>query len=118
TVVSPDAHLLYQVKAGKIAPLEQSHIQTFSKWIQQTFSLTTDDNKPLRPTASKFRASGSYRYLAKTGNAVETSLLLGNTPRTLNKHYSSGNKVENDKQLLAATYTIEGIAKCSDINQA
>jgi hypothetical protein len=43
---------------------------------------------------------------------------LGNTPHTLNKHYSSGNTVENEKQLLAATYTIEGVAKCSDINQA
>ena len=117
-VVSLNNHLLYQVKAGKVAPLEQNHIQTFSKWIQRTFSLTTDDNKPLKPTASKFRASGSYRYLAKTGNAVETSLLLGNTPRTLNKHYSSGNTIENETQLLAATYTLEGAAKCSSINQA
>lgn len=118
TAVSLDNHLLFQVKAGKVAPLEQNHIQTFSKWIQSTFSLITDDNKPLRPTASKFRASGSYRYLAKTGNAVETSLLLGNTPRTLSKHYSSGNTVENETQLLAATYTLEGVAKCSGINQA
>ncbi|EKN4583347.1 hypothetical protein CGH86_09825 [Vibrio parahaemolyticus] len=118
TSISTDSHLLYQVNAGTAAPLQQGHIQTFSNWLQQTFSLVADDNKPLRPTASRFRASGSYRYLAKTGNAIETSLLLGNTPRTLNKHYSSGNILENDKQLLAATYTIEGVAKCSDINQA
>ncbi|EJH33176.1 hypothetical protein VCCP104114_1551 [Vibrio cholerae CP1041(14)] len=60
----------------------------------------------------------SCRYLAKTGNTTETALLLGNTPYTLSKHYSSGNQVENQKQLLAATHTIEGAARCSDINSA
>ncbi len=116
--LSSSSHLLYQAKAGVVAPLEQSHIQTFSNWIQQTFSITSDEGKPLRPTAARFRASGSYRYLAKTGNATETALLLGNTPHTVNKHYSSGNPNENEKQLLAATYTLEGTVRCSDINSA
>lgn len=48
-----------------IAPLEQGHIQTFSKWLYETFDLKSDDGEPLRPMASKFRASGSCRYLAK-----------------------------------------------------
>lgn len=117
-VISSNPHLLWQTKSGKISPLEQMHVNTFSKWLQTTCSIVDDTNEPLRPTASKFRASGSYRYLAKSGSKIETSLLLGNTPQTLSRHYSSGNEAENNKQLLAVTYTIEGVVKCSDINSA
>ncbi|MEF1291000.1 hypothetical protein [Vibrio sp. M260118] len=118
SLISSEPHLLWRAKKGNIAPLEQGHIQNFSKWLQETFAIKSDEGEPLRPMASKFRASGSYRYLSKTGNATETALLLGNTPYTLSKHYSSGNQVENQKQLLAATHTIEGAARCSDINNA
>jgi len=117
-VISPEQHLLWQAKSGNVAPLEQSHIQTFSKWLQSTFSLVNDDGDSLRPLAKKFRASGSYRYLAKTGSQAETALILGNTPQVISRHYSSGNKAENNNQLLAVTYTLEGVAKCADINTA
>lgn len=117
-LASATPHLLWQTKARQVAPLEPAHLQTFATWLQTTFSLQDSDGSPLRPTARKFRASGSYRYLAKTGSQAETSLLLGNTPQVVSRHYSSGNQADNNNQLLAVAYTLEGVAKCTDIQAA
>ena len=99
-------------------PLESQDLSAFSKWFQTTFSLKDDNGDLLKPTNRKFRASGSYRYLMLTGSNIDTSILLGNTPQVLSRHYSSGNEGENNNQLLATALTLENSVKCSDINSA
>ena len=118
-LVSPESeHLFFQCKGGKLAPLETYHIRTFTNWLLENFTLLSDNNLPLRPEAKKFRASGSTRYLMATDNDLEASILLGNSPSTVRKHYSSGNKSDNDAQLQAVAYTLEGAIKCSNISNA
>jgi hypothetical protein len=116
--LSLSRHLLFQSKSNKVAPLEEMHISTFSKWVQSTFHLKDDNGNLLKPTNRKFRASGSYRYLMLTGSEIETSILLGNTPQVLKRHYSSGNEGENNHQLMATALTLENSIKCSGIEEA
>ena len=118
-LVSPENdHLFFQCKGGKLAPLETYHIRTFTNWLLENFTLLSDNGFPLRPEAKKFRASGSTRYLMATDNDLEASIILGNSPATVRKHYSSGNKIDNDTQLQAVAYTLEGSIKCSDMSTA
>jgi len=116
--ISPSKHLLFQATKNKVAPLEANHLSTFSKWVQSTFNLKDDSGNLLKPTNRKFRASGSYRYLMLTGSEIETSILLGNTPQVLKRHYSSGNEGENNNQLMATALTLENAVKCSGIEKA
>lgn len=111
-------HLFFQVGMNKSNPLEPSHLRDISNWLQKKFQLIDDNGKPLRPMARKFRASGSARYLDLTGDAVGASILLGNTPSTLARHYTTGSPIENKKQLQAATYTLEAVSRCSNISES
>lgn len=117
-IVSTNKHLLSQLTNNQIRPLESQDLSAFSKWFQTTFSLKDDNGDLLKPTNRKFRASGSYRYLMLTGSNIDTSILLGNTPQVLSRHYSSGNEGENNNQLLATALTLENSVKCTDINSA
>jgi len=117
-IVSTNNHLLSQLTNNQVRPLESQDLSAFSKWFQTTFSLKDDNGDLLKPTNRKFRASGSYRYLMLTGSNIDTSILLGNTPQVLSRHYSSGNEGENNNQLLATALTLENSVKCSDINSA
>lgn len=116
--VSSNNHLFFQLINQQIRPLESHDLSVFSKWIQTTFSLKDDNGDILKITNQKFRASGSYRYLMLTGSDVDTSILLGNTPQVLKRHYSTGNEGDNNNQLRATALTLENIVKCSDINSA
>ena len=117
--ISPDStHLFFQVSRGKYCPLEPRHLRDTTTWLIKNFQLVDDYGKPLRPMAKKFRASGSARYLSLTGDVIGTSALLGNTPNTLNRHYTTGNPIDNKKQLQAAVYTLEAASKCSDISES
>jgi hypothetical protein len=116
--ISIDKHLLYQTSNGKILPLEVSHLRAFSNWLQMVFSFKNDAGAMLKPINRKFRTSGSYRYLMLTGSDIETSMLLGNTPQVLKRHYSDGNEGENNQQLTATALTLENSVKCSSIEEA
>ena len=117
--IAPNSeHLFFMASRGKLKPLEPSHLKHTSTWLQSTFNLFSDDNLPLRPMAKRFRATGSARYIDLTGDYAGASILLGNTPNTLRQHYTTGNPIENKKQLQAATHTLEAVARCSDLAQA
>lgn len=118
-IVSADnTHLFYQVSRGRIQPLEPQHLNDAANWLLKNFPLIDDYGKPLKPMTRKFRASGSSRYLALTGDVIGTSSLLGNTPTTLARHYTIGNSIDNKQQLQAAVYTLEAATKCSDISES
>lgn len=111
-------HLFFQVSRGNNAPLESNHLNSATNWLLINFNPLDERKHPLRPSAKRFRASGSARYLDITGDAVGTAFLLGNTPQTLSRHYSKGSPIENRKQLQAATHTMEAMVKCSDLSES
>ncbi len=115
---SATQHLLFRKKKGKIEPLEYTDTANFSAWLQDAFELKTDGNKKLKPLNTKFRASGSMRYLSATGSEIKTAHFLGNTPQVLKRHYATGNKSENDLQLKSVAFTLENAVRCSDIETA
>lgn len=117
-LTSDSEGLLFSITNHTVTALEFNHVQSFSSWIQKKFNLLDDQQKPLKALSTKFRASGSYRYLALTGNEVETASLLGNTPTVMKRHYSTGNESENNKQLHATAITLENAIKCGDIDGA
>ncbi|WP_283129811.1 hypothetical protein [Enterovibrio norvegicus] len=117
--IAPESeHLFFRVGRGKFTALEQYHLRDTTNWMLEHFNQIDDYGKPLRPMAKRFRASGSARFLDLTGDAVGTASLLGNTPQTLSRHYTKGSPIENQKQLQAATYTLEAVARCSDISES
>ncbi|MEO9508589.1 MAG: hypothetical protein ABJG28_05335, partial [Nonlabens ulvanivorans] len=111
SAISPGKHLLYQVKNNIASPLEVNHPAYFSKWFQSTFNIRDEHGKLLTPTTRKFRASGSFRFLMCTGSEIDTSILLGNTPQVLKRHYTTGNESENNQQLLATALTLQNAVK-------
>lgn len=118
-VLFPDANrLLHQCLNGINKPLCPTHIRSNMNWLINIFDLTDDNGQQLRPEAKRFRATGASNYLALTGNSLETSMLLNNTPDVVRKHYSRGNESENNAQLQATANTLENAIKCGDISRA
>lgn len=119
SLIKPDdEHLLFQCRRGVISTLEAGHLQAFNNWIHKSFELKDDFGKQLRPEAKRFRATGSSTYIALTNNVTEASLILGNTPNTVHRHYTNGNEPENNRQLQAVTHTLEGAIRCGEIQDA
>ena len=119
TLLFPDEErLFHQCSLGKRQALCPGHILATVNWLTENFELTSDNGTILRPEAKRFRATGSTNYLMKTGNALETSIVLGNTPDTVSRHYSSGNKSDNNAQIQATALTLENAVRCSDISTA
>ncbi|WDE12030.1 hypothetical protein [Thalassomonas haliotis] len=112
------SRLLHQCIDGINKPLCPNHIRSNMNWLISTFDLTDDNGQELRPEAKRFRATGSANYLALTGNSLETSQLLNNTPVVVQRHYSKGNESENNAQLQATANTLENAIKCGDIDRA
>lgn len=118
-LVAPNSdHLFFKVSRGKATSLEPSNLRDITNWLLEYFNPTDDYGKPLRPMAKRFRASGSARYLDLTGDAVGVASLLGNTPQTVSRHYTTGSPIENRKQLQAAAHTLEAVARCSDLTES
>jgi hypothetical protein len=118
-LIAPDSdHLFFKVSRGKSTPLEPSNLRDITNWLLEYFNPRDDNGAPLRPMAKKFRASGSARYLDLTGDVIGTASLLGNSPQTLSRHYTTGSPIENKKQLQAAAHTLEAVARCSDVSES
>jgi len=119
SLIKPDdEHLLFQCRLGLISTLEMSHLSAFNNWLYKSFGLNDDFGKQLRPEAKRFRATGSSKYIALTNNVTEASLILGNTPSTIHRHYTRGNESENNMQLQAAAHTLERSVRCGEIQDA
>lgn len=117
-IKTDDDHLFFQSRLGVISTLEASHLQTFTNWLCKHFELKDDYGQSLRPEAKRFRATGSSKYIALTNNVTEASLILGNTPNTIHRHYTRGNESENNMQLQAVAHTLEGAVRCGEIQDA
>jgi hypothetical protein len=113
-----DEHLFYQSRQGVISTLETAHLRTFNNWLFKSFGLKDDFGNQLRPEAKRFRATGSSKYIALTNNVTEASLILGNTPNTVHRHYTKGNEPENNMQLQAVAHTLESAIRCGEIQNA
>ncbi|HEY0921703.1 hypothetical protein [Rheinheimera pacifica] len=119
SLIKPDDdHLLFQCRQGLISTLETSHLRTFNNWLYKSFGLNDDFGKQLRPEAKRFRATGSSKYIALTNNVTEVSLILGNTPNTVHRHYTRGNEPQNNMQLQAVAHTLESAVRCGEIQNA
>ena len=118
TLFPTSNRLLHQCIDKANQPLCPTHIRSNMNWLINKFDLTDDNGQELRPEAKRFRATGSASYLALTGNSLETSMLLNNTPDVVRKHYSRGNESENNAQLQATANTLENAIKCGDIDKA
>lgn len=117
--VAPDKNKLFHASIkGEIKALEANHLSQFTNWLIKNFNLMGDNDWPLRLQAQRFRVTGSNRYLDLTNDQFATSAILNNTPDVLRKHYSSGNELDNDKQLQAVSRVLEGAAKCNSVEDA
>ncbi len=108
---SPDALLILNARGGKADPITYNTTSYFNIWLTKKFGLLNDLNAPLVPQAKRFRATGTYRFLIHTGDDLKTAAIAGNTPQVIKRHYSSGNRHENNLQLQASSNTLENIAR-------
>jgi len=104
---SNDALLLNTVIEGVISPLTAARLSDFNKWLVKTFNLRDDCGQVLGPLVSRFRASGTSRFLALTGDPLKVAITAGNSPQVVRRHYSSGNRHDNDLQIQATALVLE-----------
>lgn len=97
TLISPakQSLLFNTVSPDGVTPLSSVHLASLCGFIRKHFHLTDDQNRPLNPVISRFRTTGSQRVLL-SHPASRAALILGNSSGTVHRHYSSGNKTEND----------------------
>ncbi|MDC9513090.1 hypothetical protein PSH47_04950 [Pseudoalteromonas sp. CST5] len=93
---SDDAPLIQACWENKKTPLNNAFLRDFNSiFIKNSFPMYDSTGKELRFSVSRFRATGSY-ISQLNSNEIETAILLNNTPRTVKRHYSEGNKLENN----------------------
>lgn len=93
---SADAILLQTIASNKLQPIKQSTLQAFNKtWLEKHFNFIDKTGHKLRPVISRFRETGSQITTAYQGE-LANDITLGNTPATRKRHYSTGNKHNNN----------------------
>ncbi|MEY3787888.1 MAG: hypothetical protein RIQ94_1243 [Pseudomonadota bacterium] len=96
---------------GTYGEMSHANLHDFAQWLQEQFSLVTDDKKPLKPIVSRFRASAADRLMGLTGDPVLTASVLGNTPNVIRRNYTRGNTQQNNKELQATVHVMEQSAR-------
>ncbi|MCS6159816.1 hypothetical protein [Shewanella baltica] len=92
---SDDSLLLQTCHSNQISPIDQPMLSAFSrKWLSKNFKLMDERNRDLRPVISRFRKTGSQLSIYHQGNIAQ-GILLDSAPNVLNKHYATGNKLNN-----------------------
>lgn len=110
--------LFHTVSSNGVIPLSSVHLAALSRFIKKHFHLTDDRGLPLHPVISRFRATGSQR-VQLIHPASRAALILGNTSRTVRRHYSSGNQSENDRMLQDTVTILSHKARyCEDTEAA
>lgn len=108
-----DALLLQTCVANKKTPISPFILNYFcSKWISKHFRWIDQRGRTLRPAISRFRETGSQltRYFQ---GEIAQNVLLDNGASVRRKHYSTGNKHENqgmtqDAALIRQQQSIDG----------
>ncbi|WP_136523544.1 hypothetical protein [Geomonas ferrireducens] len=107
----PGSLMLNGVYGGSLTPITGNHLGRFNRWLKRTFDLRDDFDVPLVPLVRRMRASGICRFQVFTNDSIKPAIVAGNEPRVVKRHYSEGNKFENDMQLQATSLTLENLAR-------
>ncbi|ECJ0461875.1 hypothetical protein FMF97_17555 [Salmonella enterica] len=91
-------NLLITFRNSQPAPMRASELTRFNIFLRDNFNLKNDKGEFLSPVISRFRATGSQMMQLHHHPAMSAEL-LGNTPRTVRRHYSEGNEFDNQSML-------------------
>ncbi|MEZ9916781.1 hypothetical protein BCU49_000240 [Vibrio breoganii] len=114
-----DARLLQTTTSKEVSPLKPATLQAFLRgWVEKHFSFTDQTGRRLRPVVSRFRETGAQLTAYHQGE-LTNNIMLGNTQDVRSKHYSEGNK-HNNNGMLQDTFAIreEQIRNSVDTAQA
>ncbi len=90
--------LLITMRDSCASPLRAEELSRFNIFLRETFNLKDDKGEQLRAVISRFRATGSQMMQLHRHPAISAEL-LGNTPRTVRRHYSEGNEFDNQSMI-------------------
>ncbi|MCC4787023.1 hypothetical protein AB6E39_01080 [Vibrio splendidus] len=94
-----DARLLQTFASKEVKPIKTVTLQDFQKkWVEKHFTFTDQTGRRLRPVVSRFRETGAQLTAYHQGE-LANNIMLGNTPNVRSKHYSEGNKHNNNGML-------------------
>lgn len=91
-------HLLITARNSQVAPMSAGELTRFNNFLQEAFNLKDDKGEILRAAISRFRATGSQMMQLHHRPALSAEL-LGNTTRTVRRHYSEGNEFDNQSMI-------------------
>lgn len=108
---SENTFLLHAIRNGVFKPMSGRILTDFNNiFFRDYFPLKDSQGRELRPQISRFRETGSQLTEYYQGE-VATGVVLGNTLNTRRKHYSTGNKIENQKMTQETAMIREDQAK-------
>ncbi|HEY2455444.1 MAG TPA: hypothetical protein VGI71_23060 [Scandinavium sp.] len=90
--------LMITIRDSQASPLRAEELSRFNLFLRNNFHLEDDQGKQLRAVISRFRATGSQMMQLHHSPAMVAEL-LGNTPRTVRRHYSEGSEFDNQSML-------------------
>ncbi|ENM2832365.1 phage integrase N-terminal SAM-like domain-containing protein [Vibrio cholerae] len=92
--------LLFQTYVeGTLQPINKSKLQSFcGKWLDIKFQLADQKGRKLRPVISRFRETGAQLTAFHQGETA-SGVVLDNEPAVRKKHYSTGNRLQNNGML-------------------
>lgn len=95
-----DGALLLQTYIGKtVKSINGGILHSFSQgWLNKHFQLTDQKGESLRPVISRFRETGAQLTAFHQGESA-SGVLLNNTPNVRQKHYSTGNRQQNNSMM-------------------
>ncbi|MEH0689931.1 hypothetical protein H4F17_12765 [Vibrio cholerae] len=103
---SDDALLFQRSILNKRTKITSPMLTSFNQFVEKTLMLRGSDGKKISYQISRFRETGAQNFMVKEGS-FETSLLLDNNPDTVKRHYSKGNKIENQAMMQDSTSILE-----------
>ncbi|EME0093279.1 hypothetical protein VXI05_001275 [Vibrio parahaemolyticus] len=93
------ALLLQTVASKEVKSIKARTLQGFLKiWVEKHFSFIDQTGRRLRPIVSRFRETGAQLTAYHQGE-LANNIMLANTPNVRSKHYSEGNKHNNNGML-------------------
>ncbi len=110
--------LLLTFRNRQAAPMRAAELIVFNNFLQDNFHLRDDKGARLSPVISRFRATGS-QIMQLHHSPVMSAELLGNSPRTVRRHYSEGNEFDNQSMIQDAVSVMADKARYGEsIQQA
>jgi hypothetical protein len=96
---SEGAPLLQTVAFQGLRPITNTTLDSFNTlWLQVHFNFVDQKGKKLRPIVSRFRETGALTTRAFQGE-LANDITLDNTQQTRRRHYSTGNKYNNNAMM-------------------